>query len=193
MGHGFLLTKLFSATAWTKMVGCRCSDLSREVGIDERRVKKFLEAGHLVLNLFAGTVSTVKDCLLLHNRMLFVWNKENDWCVEKAMARFVEVYDFQVLNVKNDLEGRERLMEAPQVYMNGGKSKRLNLLLDRWDATWFLVCIDGSGLCGVEVFQVSSGLVSVHPIVAAVVHQLVRSMEEEDWEPGYGQDAKALV
>lgn len=76
--------------------------LADECGIDEG---PRAEPGYLVLDAFAGTLSTAKAFLFQDEYRRFVGCKKDSGCVETSMTGLVEVCSCQMPNDRPDLKG----------------------------------------------------------------------------------------
>lgn len=104
----------------------------KNVALIKDPMREFSNPGDLVLDLFAGTLSTASSGLLMYNGRRF-WGFEKDiGCLEKSLAGIFEVYVCQLLNDKSDWKSGEKFMEAVYVYLSDLKSRRLKHSLDSW-------------------------------------------------------------
>lgn len=86
---------------------------------------KFSNHGKLVLDRFAGALSTLKACLLLYRQRRMVGCDKNISCLQKSMPRLVKVYANQLLNNRSVLIGDSELKDSVREYLAEVKTKRL--------------------------------------------------------------------
>lgn len=75
-------------------------------------LQTFLKPDNLLLDRFDRTHFTVHACLLLGGYKELLRYEKDSNCVEKLMKWAVEVYGYQLLTDKYDLNGKEELKEA---------------------------------------------------------------------------------
>lgn len=94
-------------------------------------VHKFLNPGPVVLDLFVGTLSTSKACVLVEKNHRFVGCDKDFRCLEKLLSGLEEEYASQLLIQACDLASDEEVLDAAR-NMETAKGRMLRGALDSW-------------------------------------------------------------
>lgn len=109
----------------------------KNVALMKYLVQKLSKPGGLVLHAFSGTFPTAIVCILLDKRRGFVSCNKDSGYVGMSMTGFVEVYAFQLPNIKSDLNGGQKWIEAARLYLSVLKTQSKSC---RWTTASDMVC-----------------------------------------------------
>jgi hypothetical protein len=104
----------------------------KPIALMETLVSKYCPPGGIVFDPFAGSLSTAKACLLLHQHRRCVCGDIDPKCAEIGMVSMVEVFAKQVLNEDSDVEGSPSVQAAARTFLHGVQSIRARHLKSAW-------------------------------------------------------------
>lgn len=124
-----------------------------------------------MLHALSGTPRRVKGGQFLNMLRRFLECKANVVCVERSMARLVEVYAGQLLDDKCCFEMWRRLNESFTGVPEWFEKPKLGAVSEQIrNTTWSAVCTDGSTTFHVLFVRVSFGLLSVQTSAVAPIY-----------------------
>lgn len=84
--------------------------------------QNFPKRGYLVLERFAGSLSTAKVDVLLNKHKRFIGYDKDGNFLQEYRPSVLEVYAHYPLNDRSDLNGDGRMHDSPHVYLAAAKS-----------------------------------------------------------------------
>ena len=95
-------------------------------------VAKYCPPGGLVLDPFAGTMSTARACLLLDSHRRCVCTDVDEECVKVSIPSLLDVFASQLLNEDSDITGSEEVLRAARDYTHRRDSIRSRTVRNAW-------------------------------------------------------------
>ena len=138
-------------------------------------IVKYCPPGGLVLDPFAGTLSTARACLLLNEHRRCVCTEIDEECVRLSMPALLDVFVSQLLNKDSDIKGNEEVMKAACIYKQRRESIRAKMVRNAW--------MTPAGLPSMQTFppEVLEYLDCLTPASEAFLNY--RNMPYDHWGP----------